>query len=63
MVKGIIFDLDGTLLNTIGDIHKVLNECLTAFGLENISVERCATLIGHGAKKLVQDAVCGEKWE
>lgn len=57
MVKGIIFDLDGTLLNTIGDIHKVLNECLTTFGLENINVETCAKLIGHGARKLVEDAV------
>ncbi|MDE6867581.1 MAG: HAD family hydrolase [Clostridia bacterium] len=63
MAKGIIFDLDGTLLNTIGDIHKVLNECLTAFGLENISVEKCTRLVGHGAKRLVQDAVDGEIWE
>ena len=53
MIKGIIFDLDGTLLNTIGDIHSVLNECLTCFGFENISIEKCTKLVGNGAKKLV----------
>ena len=63
MVKGIIFDLDGTLLNTIGDIHNVLNECLTDFGLKNISVEKCTKLIGNGARKLVEGAVGGGNWE
>lgn len=63
MIKGIVFDLDGTLLNTIGDIHKVLNECLTAFGLENIDVEKCAEFIGHGARRLVEDAVGGPSEE
>ncbi|MDE7452834.1 MAG: HAD family hydrolase [Clostridia bacterium] len=60
MIKGIIFDFDGTLLNTIGDIHKVLNDCLTCFGLKNIDIEECAKLVGHGARKLVEDAVGGE---
>ena len=63
MVKGIIFDLDGTLLNTIGDICHVLNECLESFGFNKISVEQCTKLVGNGAKSLVERAVGGEAWE
>ncbi len=63
MVKGIIFDLDGTLLNTIGDICHVLNECLESFGFDKISIEQCTNLVGNGAKSLVERAVGGEAWE
>lgn len=63
MVKGIVFDLDGTLLNTIGDIRHVLSECLAHFGLKDVDIETCTKLIGHGARKLVEDAVGGDRWE
>ncbi|MDE7306452.1 MAG: HAD family hydrolase, partial [Clostridia bacterium] len=57
MFKAIIFDLDGTLLNTLGDIRYVLNESLSNFGLPQLSVEEAMALLGNGAKRLVYDAV------
>ncbi|MDE6597569.1 MAG: HAD family hydrolase [Clostridia bacterium] len=57
MYKAIIFDLDGTLLNTLGDIRYVLNESLAKFGLLQLSVTEAMALLGNGAKRLVFDAV------
>ncbi len=57
MIKAVIFDLDGTLLNTVEDIHIVLNESLQYFGLSAVSSEDTRKFLGNGAKKLVEKAV------
>lgn len=57
MFKAIIFDLDGTLLDTSRDIHSVLNGALTHFGLPEISLEKTLEYVGNGAKKLVERAL------
>lgn len=57
MIKAVIFDLDGTLLNTLGDIYCVLNESLEKFNLPKITFEQAGEFIGNGAKKLVERAV------
>jgi phosphoglycolate phosphatase len=60
MIKAIIFDLDGTLLNTIEDIQSVLNESLKAYSLPEVSLQNTKLFVGDGAKKLVERAV-GER--
>lgn len=62
MKKAIIFDLDGTLLDTLPDIHIVLNSCLAEFSLPMLSYETTKKFVGNGAKKLVERAV-GERAE
>ncbi|MDE7182831.1 MAG: HAD-IA family hydrolase [Clostridia bacterium] len=57
MIKAVIFDLDGTLLNTLGDIYKVLNQSLEKFNLPKVTYEDAKNFIGNGAKKLVERAV------
>lgn len=57
MFKTVIFDLDGTLLDTSKDIHKVLNNTLTHFNLPTISLEKTLEYVGNGAKLLVQRAI------
>ena len=57
MYKTIIFDLDGTLLNTSLDIHRVLNDTLAHFSLPQISLEKTLEYVGNGAKLLVQRAI------
>jgi len=57
MYKLLIFDLDGTLLNTSLDIHAVLNESLKRFDLPELPLEKTISYVGNGAKKLVERAV------
>lgn len=58
-IKSVIFDLDGTLLDTIQDIHTALNKSLTFFKFNPVTIEHTKTLIGEGLdvfiKKALQD--------
>lgn len=60
MYKLLIFDLDGTLLDTSRDIRAVLNESLQYFKLPPVTIEQTLRFVGNGAKKLVERAV-GER--
>ncbi len=55
--KLIIFDLDGTLLDTIEDIRVTLNSVLTEYNLPTLTKEEVVQKTGYGAKKLVELAV------
>lgn len=57
MIECVIFDLDGTLLNTSEEIHKLINRALDKFSLPAITYEQTVSYIGNGAKKLVERAV------
>ena len=52
-IKAIIFDLDGTLLDTLEDIHKALNVGLIQYGWNPVSIEFTRSSIGHGAYQLI----------
>ena len=54
MNKTIIFDLDGTLLDTLTDIHEQMNLALKHFGYPERSYKEMRTFIGNGARKLVE---------
>lgn len=53
----IIFDLDGTLLNTIDDLAAAANYALTACGFPARSVEECRQFVGDGVTKLLERAL------
>ena len=57
MIKGVIFDLDGTLLNTLADLHNITNKTLEAFGYPPRSIEEVETYVGHGARPLIRRAL------
>lgn len=50
----IIFDLDGTLVDTAPDLHDALNHTLTTAGRDTMDIELVQGLIGHGARALLQ---------
>ena len=56
MYKAVIFDLDGTLLDTLGDLHAAVNYALSAFGFPKRSLEEVRRFIGNGVVKLMQRA-------
>ncbi len=54
MIKMCIFDLDGTLLNTLPTISGLGNMALNEFGYEAIDPEEVKYMIGYGAKRLIR---------
>ncbi|MFD1694585.1 phosphoglycolate phosphatase [Roseibium aestuarii] len=50
----IVFDLDGTLVSSMDDLVVTLNVVLEAAGHEAIAPESVRTMVGHGAKVLLQ---------
>jgi len=61
--KVIIFDLDGTLLDTLEDIAFSVNYVLSKYKKEPIEVEKYRYLVGSGALKLIQDVLPQESEE
>lgn len=53
MKKLIIFDLDGTLLDTVEDLRYCVNLVLEKHGYKTVSSERIVECLGYGAKQLV----------
>ncbi len=56
MYKAVIFDLDGTLLDTLGDLHAAVNYALSVFGFPLRSLDEVRRFIGNGVVKLMQRA-------
>ena len=56
-IRGIIFDLDGTLLDTAGEIVSAMNRSLEEMGLAPLEAPRIQALIGRGVRSLVERAL------
>mgnify|MGYP000865778654 CR=1 FL=1 len=59
MDKLVIFDLDGTLLNTIDDICDSLNLALVDAKLPTLTVEECKYVVGSGVDQIISRATKG----
>lgn len=58
-VAAVLFDLDGTLLDTAGDLAAALNELRRQEGLEPLATERIRSFVSHGSAALVRLAFPG----
>ena len=57
MIKAVLFDLDGTLLNTLEDITRCVNKTLRAFSYPELTQTQVRAYVGDGAKKLIERAL------
>ena len=57
VVRAVLFDLDGTLLDTLGDLTDAVNAALVSMGFETRTQEEVRTFIGNGAQKLILRAL------
>ena len=55
--KLILFDLDGTLLDTLEDLAAAVNHALSLRGLPLHSLQDYRAMVGHGVRNLVQKAL------
>lgn len=57
-MKGILFDLDGTLVDTLEDIRAALNHVMALCWCREISASECRAVVGNGLRK----ALVGALW-
>lgn len=71
-VRAILFDLDGTLINTLYSLQDTMNQVMKKFGCDEISLEQTRKYVGDGYQKFVERALqatsdrlleLSEKWE
>ena len=55
--KAVIFDMDGTVLNTIEDITDSVNYILGKYGIALRSVDEVKHFVGNGARVLMDKAI------
>ena len=53
-IKAILFDLDGTLLNTIDDLANAVNYTLTTLNYPTFAVDEYKYKVGNGMRKLIE---------
>lgn len=57
MKKAVIFDLDGTLLNTLDDLADSTNYALSRFGYPTRTIDEVRQFVGNGVAKLIERAI------
>ena len=60
MKIGILFDLDGTLLNTLEDLRDATNAALRHFGCPERTLEEIRTFVGNGARNQIRLSLPGK---
>lgn len=58
--QAFLFDMDGTIVDTLKDICASVNFSLKKHGLKEITLEQCQSYIGDGSVKLIQRALTPE---
>lgn len=56
-ISSIIFDLDGTLIHSIPDVHASLNYALKNLGLRTLGLEEVLPLVGRGPEYLIKNVL------
>jgi len=56
-VRGIVFDLDGTLVDSLADITHAMNRAFAELSLPPVTTEQVRPSLGHGALELVRESV------
>ncbi len=52
--KAIIFDLDGTLLDTLEDLKDSMNHALNSCGYESITLNQARSYVGNGVQRFLE---------
>ena len=59
--KAAIFDLDGTLIDSLADLADSANEMLAGFGFSQHDLDKYRYFVGNGSRKLIERCLPAEK--
>ena len=51
--RAVLYDMDGTVLDTLEDMADSVNESLSRFGLPPVTLDKVRRSVGNGARKLI----------
>ena len=54
VIRAVIIDLDGTMLDTVPDFHVAINRMRAELGLDPVSADSIAQLVGKGSENLIR---------
>ena len=57
--KAVVFDMDGTILDTLTDLADSVNHCLGLYGYPPVPRQAVAAALGNGAGRLVEELIEG----
>jgi phosphoglycolate phosphatase len=63
LIRGIIFDFDGTLIDSYEAIAESLNHVRSTFSLSAFGMEEVKGMVGHGLEHLIEKAIGPERVE
>lgn len=58
--KAVLFDMDGTVLDTLTDLENAANTALRRFGLPEVPRDKVRASLGNGAERLIRECVPAE---
>ena len=61
MLKAVLFDLDGTVLDTLPDLNACMNEALAVYGFPPITLRETMAYVGHGGRNFALAALPADK--
>ena len=61
--KAVLFDMDGTVLDTLADLTNAVNHILSEFNMPAITHREAASYLGNGAAQLLRRAVPADTGE
>lgn len=56
-IRGVIVDLDGTMLHTAQDLHIAVNRMREGLGLASLDLDTAISFVGKGAENLVRKSI------
>ena len=56
-INGLLFDLDGTLIDTVPDLTRATNQMLRGLGRPSVAADQVRVWVGDGARLLVMRAL------
>lgn len=57
MIKNVIFDMDGTILNTLDDLCDSVNFMLSECGYPSVTIDEVRSYVGNGVRLLIKRAL------